>query len=175
MTPCLSDRALTRVAADLGTPGECAHLAACPACAARSRRLDGQIDAIVRVLTTTREPAPRPAPVARRWVAAGVTACLVAMAAAGISTRHETRPRPERGPQIALGLADITAVLLSVDGEPVSAAAFVRDGVPDAACEGRSRDDDIDCADPLGPDERIDWLRLDATDAPASEHHDEGV
>jgi len=48
MSPCLSDDALTRIHADLGSIAERAHLAACPACAARSRQMGRDLDQIGR-------------------------------------------------------------------------------------------------------------------------------
>src|SRR5207247_7194987 len=66
MSRCLSDEALMRVVAELATPAERAHLAACPACGARRSRLEGELDGIRQVLVTTAEPRRLAAP-SRRW------------------------------------------------------------------------------------------------------------
>jgi hypothetical protein len=74
MSPCLSDNALTRVHADLGSIAERAHLAACGECTARSRQMRRDLDLIAAVLRDTREPTTRPAPVRaqRGWLPAAV-------------------------------------------------------------------------------------------------------
>ena len=46
MSRCLSDKALMRVMAELATPAEQAHLAACAACAARWREVSGEMGRI---------------------------------------------------------------------------------------------------------------------------------
>ena len=56
MSPCLSDDALDRVHADLGSIAERAHLAGCAACTGRSRQLRRDLDLITAVLRDTREP-----------------------------------------------------------------------------------------------------------------------
>ena len=50
MKRCLTDRALTRVLAELGKPDELAHLAVCAPCAARYRRLESEMAEVAHVL-----------------------------------------------------------------------------------------------------------------------------
>jgi hypothetical protein len=65
MKRCLTDRALTRVLAELGKPDEHAHLAVCRACAARYRRLQNEMTEIADVLAATPGPRVRTIPGAR--------------------------------------------------------------------------------------------------------------
>ena len=76
MSSCLSDRALMRVLAELGTLAEDAHLAACALCAARYCRLRGEMDMIRHVLVTTPEPSA-PAVAAPRWRVPGLVEAAV--------------------------------------------------------------------------------------------------
>jgi hypothetical protein len=130
VSPCLSDDALTRVHADLGSIAERAHLAACAACTARSRRMRGDLDLIAAVLRDTPEPVTRSAPVRapRRWLPAAVG---LSAAAAGLLVwvevavwRAVTPVPPSMQPQeVAAILSDVSASLFSLSGDPGSASA----------------------------------------------------
>ncbi len=80
MSSCLSDDALERVHADLGSIAERAHLAGCAACTGRSRRLRRDLDLITAVLRDTREPLTRVAPARRRWMPAAIGLSTAALA-----------------------------------------------------------------------------------------------
>lgn len=139
MKRCLTDRALTRVLAELGKPDERAHLAACLACAARCRRLQNEMAEIAHVLAATPEPRVRTMPATRRWIAAAATLAAV-VAGAWLSRETGSRipvpPGSPRDPQMATAMADITAVLFSVDGEPRRRAVSLEpDATHEADCE----------------------------------------
>jgi hypothetical protein len=137
MKRCLTDRALTRVLAELGTPDEHAHLAACLACAARYRRLQNEMTEIADVLAATPGPRVPTIPASRRWIAA---AAALAAVVAGVWLSWETgspvRPGSPRDPQVTTAMADITSVLFSVDGEPRRrAVALEPNATPEADCD----------------------------------------
>ena len=126
MTSCLSDQALMRVVAELGTSGELAHLATCAACAAHQRRLTDELDVIRHVLVTTPEPSGPITSARRRWVPAMAALSAVVMVSAllwlevivwkTIQSASEEEPAPE-----TVGvLVDVSSALLSVDGEPIA-------------------------------------------------------
>lgn len=130
MSPCLSDDALTRVHADLGSIAERAHLAACTACTARSRRMRGDLDLIAAVLRDTPEPVTRSAPVRapRRWLPAAVgLSAAAAMLLVWVEVavwRAVTPVPPSMQPQeVAAILSDVSASLFSLSGDPGSASA----------------------------------------------------
>ena len=130
MTPCLSDDALTRVHADLGSIAERAHLAACAACTARSRRMRGDLDLIAAVLRDTPEPVTRSAPVRapRRWLPAAVglsAAAAVLLVWVEVAVWRAVTPvPPSMQPQeVAAILSDVSASLFSLSGDPGSASA----------------------------------------------------
>ena len=130
MSPCLSDGALTRVHADLGSIAERAHLAACAACTARSRRMRGDLDLIAAVLRDTPEPVTRSAPVRapRRWLPAAVglsAAAAVLLVWVEVAVWRAVTPvPPSMQPQeVAAILSDVSASLSSLSGDPGSASA----------------------------------------------------
>jgi hypothetical protein len=122
MMRCLSDTSLERLLADLGTADERAHLAACPACAARYQSMLADLATVARVLVTADPPAARPARPFRTWpsvaalaaVAAGVLLWLVP----GLLTPDPPVREEAHHGQVAVTLADISSSLFSVDGEP---------------------------------------------------------
>ncbi len=129
MSPCLSDRALMRVVAELGEPAERAHLATCTDCAARHRRLTGEMDMIRHVLVTTVEPSLPARQAPRRWVPALATLSAVVMVGAllwievAVWKAIRSQSDAEPAPQVADILADVSYALFSVDGEPTSVRA----------------------------------------------------
>ena len=130
MSPCLSDDALTRAHADLGSIAERAHLAACAACTARSRRMRGDLDLIAAVLRDTPEPVTRSAPVRapRRWLPAAVglsAAAAVLLVWVEVAVWRAVTPvPPSMQPQeVAAILSDVSASLFSLSGDPGSASA----------------------------------------------------
>ena len=139
MKRCLTDRALTRVLAELGKPDEHAHLATCVACAARCRRLQNEMAEIAHVLAAQPGPRVRTMPATRQWIAAAATlAAVVAGAWLWRDTGSAIRipPGSPRDPQAATAMADITSVLFSVDGEPRRRAVPLEpDATPEADCE----------------------------------------
>jgi hypothetical protein len=126
---CLSDDALERDLAELASLAERAHLAGCAACATRHRRIRGELVLITGVLRNTPEPRTRPAPVRRRrWMPA--TVALAAVAAALLIWvevavwRAVTPVPPTMQPhEVAAILADVSAALFSVSGDPSGAGA----------------------------------------------------
>jgi len=165
MSPCLSDDRLTRVVAELGTNAELAHLATCVTCTGRYRRLTGEVDLIRRVLLTTAEPQRRA--VRSRW---GSVAAVAALSAAGVAALfwieitawRAIQPASDlaQAEQMSATLADVTAALFSVDGEPQVAladspavvaleqdAALEQDSTVDVArCGEGTGQDDAECA-----------------------------
>lgn len=126
MSRCLSDEALERVEAELASVAERAHLAGCAACAARHRRIRGELALITGVLRDTAEPRTRPvAARRRRWMPA--TVGLAAVAAALLISvevavwRAVTPVPPTMQPhEVAAILADVSAALFSVSGDPAT-------------------------------------------------------
>ncbi len=146
MSRCLGEEALMRVVADLATADERAHLAACAACAARHRRVLGELDTVARVLVAGPVARPRRAPAVRRWT---VVAALSAVAAGALVWTEVVAWRtiqpaqdPARAQQLAAALAEVSSVLFSVDGEPSRALAsspvpgLEPDDDPAPACSG---------------------------------------
>jgi hypothetical protein len=128
MSRCLSDDVLTRVLAELGTDAERSHLAACAACARRSRAMRRGLEAITAVLRDTPEPRPRVAALRRRWLpaAVGLSAAAVAllMWVEVAVWRAVTPVPPTMQPQeVAAILADVSASLFSITGRPASGAS----------------------------------------------------
>lgn len=127
MSRCLSDDALERVEAELAAVVERAHLAGCAACAARHRRIRDDLALIAGVLRDTPEPRTRPAPARRRrWMpatiglAAGAAALLIWVEVA--VWRAVTPVPPTMQPhEVAAILADVSAALFSVSGDPPAA------------------------------------------------------
>lgn len=181
MTRCLSDRALTRVVAELGTPDERAHLAACAACAARYRRIEGEMAEIVDVLSGTPEPRHRVMPGAGRWVA---SAAALAAVAVGVpfwvetGSRTGVQPASDQTRQVAVALSDITSSLFSVDGEPRRPVASLEpDQAFEGGCEAAGRLDGMDCAGGApGLGDETAALDLEINEGPAwlGEDRDEG-
>jgi len=130
VSSCLSDDALTRVHADLGSIAERAHLAACAACTARSRRMRGDLDLIAAVLRDTPEPVTRSAPVRapRRWLPAAVglsAAAAVLLVWVEVAVWRAVTPLPPsmQPQEVAAILSDVSASLFSLSGDPGSASA----------------------------------------------------
>lgn len=130
MSPCLSDDALDRVHADLGSIAERAHLAACSACAERSRRLRRDLDLITAVLRDTREPLTLPltriVPARRRWLPAAIglsTAALALLVWVEVAVWRAVTPVPPtmQPQEVAAILSDVSASLFSVNGDPLPA------------------------------------------------------
>jgi hypothetical protein len=182
MKRCLTDRALTRLLAELGKPDELAHLAVCAPCAARYRRLESEMADVASVLAATPWRRVRTMPAIGRWVAA--TAALAAVVA-GAWFSMETGPRIQvppwspRDPQVATAMADITSALFSVDGEPRGpAAALELDATHEVDCEMSTRVAGIYCADgALGLGEGTGALDLEVNGQSTSsaEGPDEGA
>ena len=127
MNPCLSDDALERVQADLGSIAERAHLAGCAACTGRARRMRRDLDLITAVLRETREPLPHAAPAHRRWIPAAVGLSMAALAllvwVEVAVWRAVTPPATMQPQEVAAILSDVSASLFSVNGDPVPAPA----------------------------------------------------
>jgi hypothetical protein len=130
MSPCLSDDALDRVHADLGSIAERAHLAGCAACTGRSRQLRRDLDLITAVLRDTREPLALPltqiAPARRRWLPAAIglsTAALALLVWVEVAVWRAVTPVPPtmQPQEVAAILSDVSASLFSVNGDPVPA------------------------------------------------------
>lgn len=150
MKRCLTDRALTRLLAELGKPDELAHLAVCAPCAARYRRLESEMAEVAHVLAATPWPRVRTMPATGRWIAAAAAlAAVVAGAWFSMETgsRIHVPPWSARDPQVATAMADITSALFSVDGEPRGpAAALELDATHEADCETTTPIAGIYCA-----------------------------
>ena len=130
MSPCLSDDALDRIHADLGSIAERAHLAGCAACTGRSRQLRRDLDLITAVLRDTREPLTRPltkiASARRRWLPAAIglsTAALALLVWVEVAVWRAVTPVPPtmQPQEVAAILSDVSASLFSVNGDPVPA------------------------------------------------------
>jgi hypothetical protein len=125
MNRCLSDDALERVLAELASVAERAHVAGCAACTARHRRIRSELALITGVLRDTPEPRTRPAPVRRRrWMTATVGLAAVAAALIWVEVavwRAVTPVPPTMQPhEVAAILADVSAALFSVSGDPAA-------------------------------------------------------
>lgn len=156
MTRCLSDETLTRVVAELGTEAELAHLATCAACAARHRRVTGEVDMIRQVLVSTTEPRRRAVP--SRWRSVAAVAALSAVAVGAlvwieVAAWKTIQPTTDLAQeQMSAALTDVTAALFSVDGEPRLAlaespvAALEQDGDAEARCDESTGLDETDCS-----------------------------
>jgi hypothetical protein len=126
MSPCLSDDALDRVHADLGSIAERAHLAGCAACTSRSRQLRRDLELITAVLRDTREPLTHVAPARRRWLPAAIglsTAALALLVWVEVAVWRAVTPVPPtmQPQEVAAILSDVSASLFSVNGDPVPA------------------------------------------------------
>jgi hypothetical protein len=126
MSPCLSDDALDRVHADLGSIAERAHLAGCAACTGRSRQLRRDLELITAVLRDTREPLTHVAPARRRWLPAAIglsTAALALLVWVEVAVWRAVTPVPPtmQPQEVAAILSDVSASLFSVNGDPVPA------------------------------------------------------
>jgi hypothetical protein len=157
MSRCLSDAALARVMAELGTPDERAHLATCVTCTGRYRGLTHDMDVIRHVLATTPEPAARAVPQARRWVP--IVAALSAVAVAAllwieVSVWRAVQPAPPAPEPVTLALADVSAALFSVSGEPARVQSplqeLEQDDETNIACDGPEWLADSRCRGALG-------------------------
>ena len=182
MKRCLTDRALTRLLAELGKPDERAHLAVCAPCTARYRRLESEMGEVAYVLAATPWPRVRTMPTTGRWIAAAAAlAAVVAGAWFSMETgsRIHVPPWSARDPQVATAMADITSALFSVDGEPRGpAAALELDTTREADCETTTPLAGIYCAGgALGLGEETGALDLEVNGQSTSraEGRDEGA
>jgi hypothetical protein len=182
MKRCLTDRALTRLLAELGKPDERAHLAVCAPCAARYRRLESEMAELAYVLTATPWPRVRTMPATGRWVAA--TAALAAVVAGAwlsmeTGSRIQVTPLSRRESQAMTAMADITSALFSVDGEPRGpAAALELDATREADCETTTPIAGIYCAGGalgLGEGTGALDLEVDGQSTSPAEGRDEGA
>ena len=128
MSPCLSDDALERVHADLGSIAERAHLAGCAACTGRSRLMRRDLELITAVLRETREPLTQVTPARRRWIPAAVGLSMAALALlvwVEVVVWRAVTPVPAtmQPQEVAAILSDVSASLFSVNGDPVPAPA----------------------------------------------------
>jgi hypothetical protein len=123
MSGCLSDDALTRVHAELASAAELAHLAACAACTGRYRRQRRELTLITGVLRDTREPRARAVSGRRRWLPAAVGLSVAAVALllwVEVAVWRAVTPLPPtmQPHEVAAILADVSASLFSVSGDP---------------------------------------------------------
>jgi hypothetical protein len=177
MSRCLSDEALMRVVAELGTAAEQAHLTACADCATRQRKVSGEVDRIREVLRSMPEPVRRTAP--RPWRSMVGVAGLAAIAVAALVwievTAWKTIQTTEdlaSVEQIEAAVADVTAAIFSVDGEPArvfadSAAAtgLEPDGDTSTGCDEPGWLDEPECADSLPSlEDPEDSIEMDTTE-----------
>jgi hypothetical protein len=128
MSRCLSDDALTRVQAELAMPAERAHLASCAACTGRSRRLRHDLDLITGVLRDTPEPPPSAVSARRPWLPAAVglsAAALALLLWIEVAVWRAVTPVPPtmQPHEVAAILADVSASLFSVSGDPSATAS----------------------------------------------------
>jgi hypothetical protein len=146
---CLSDDVLLRVASELGTPAQHSHLTSCASCAMRYRRWSGELGMIRQVLVTTEEPR-RPTARSRLRTVAGVAALSAAAVAALLWIEvtawkaFQSEPDVASAEQIETTLADVTAALFSVEGEPARVvsdtqieAVLTRDSDASPECDGQ--------------------------------------
>src|SRR5215475_12142011 len=146
---CLSDDTLLRVASELGTPAQQSHLTSCASCSMRYRRWSGELGTIRQILITTEEPR-RLAVRSRLRTVAGVAA-LSAAAVIGLLWIEVTawkafQPEPDvaSAEQLETTLADVTAALFSVGGEPARVvsdtqieAVLTRNSDASPECDGQ--------------------------------------
>ena len=155
MTPCLSDDALTRVHADLGSIAERAHLAGCAACTARSRQIGRDFDLIAAVLRDTPEPITRPAPARapRRWLPAAIglsAAAAVLLVWVEVAVWRAVTPvPPSMQPQeVAAILSDVSASLFSLSGDPAPGTTAVEESPQSLEAMAREVDSTLTGAEP---------------------------
>jgi hypothetical protein len=182
MKRCLTDRALTRLLAELDKPDERAHLAACALCTARYRRLESEMAEVAEVLATTPWPRVRTMPASGRWIAA---AAALAAVVAGLwfsmetGSRIQVPPSSPRESQAMAAMADINSALFSVDGEPRGpAAALELDATHEADCETTTPITGIYCAGGalgLGEGTGALDLEVDGQFTRSAEGRDEGA
>jgi hypothetical protein len=158
MTRCLSDKALMRVVAELGSTADHAHLVACTACAARREKVSAEVDRIRQVLVTTHEPAARVVRRRRRSLVAlaGLGAAAVAaLLWVEVIAWRSIQPVEDLTSveQVEAALADVTAAIFSVDGDPraVLGEAVVPGGLDQGeggvGCGDPGQLDEADCVD----------------------------
>ena len=128
MSGCLSDEALERGQVELGTVAERAHLTGCAGCTGRYRRMGRQLMVVTDVLRDTTEPVRRAVPLLRRrWMPAtvGLSAAAVALLMwVEVAVWRAVTPPPTMQPlEVAAILADVSASLFSVNGDPSQAGA----------------------------------------------------
>ena len=178
MSRCLSEKMLLRVAAELGTPAQHSHLMTCATCAMRYRRFSGELGTIRQVLLTTDEPRWRTVPSRLRTVAGVTTLAAVAVAALlwiEVTAWKALQPAPEvaSAEQIETTLADVTAALFSVEGEPTRVspesqveAVLVRDGDASPECDSQPGLGMAPCPDGLfGLEESPDASETESMDS----------
>jgi hypothetical protein len=176
VTRCLSDKALIRVIAELGSPADHAHLAACATCTARRQEVSADLRRIRQVLLATPEPARRAVPRPRRSLVALTGLGAAAIAAfiwVEVVAWRTIQPAEDLTSveQVEAALADVTAAIFSVDGEP---GAVLGEGVMpagldqdegDAGCGEPGRLDEAECVDAGQSGAEVpDWIGLDSAD-----------
>ena len=175
MSRCLSDDALMRLMAELGSATEQSHLAACASCAARRRGMSHELDEIRAVLLTT--PEPRTASRRRRPIVAVAGLAAVAVAALvwiEVAVWKTIQPADDTAgvEQVEAALEDVTAAIFSVDGEPtrsfVEALAVTGpdpDGYGSTGCEEPRWLDEAECSDALTRiEEPENEIEIDSTE-----------
>jgi hypothetical protein len=158
---CLSDKALMRLGAELGSAAEQAHLDTCATCAARQRTVSEEVDKIRQVLLTTPEPVGHTVPRPRRSLVALAGLATLAMAALvwiEVAAWKTIQPTEDLTSveQVEAALADVTAAIFSVDGEPTpifgensTVTGLDQDDGPDIGCEEPWWLDDAECSDTM--------------------------
>jgi hypothetical protein len=114
---CLSETALERVAAELGTDAERAHVATCMTCASRRRRLSAELAQITLTLAIAPLPAVDHRRTARRWAAIATAAAIAAGTILGVEVAAwrvvQRMPDAAQAEQMA-ALSDLSTSLFSI-------------------------------------------------------------
>lgn len=126
MSRCLTERRLVHLQAELGDPGEQAHVDGCPACAGRFEALTRDLDVLTGVLARGPMPHPRPQPSFRRWAPAVAGTGALALAAllwVEVAVwRAVTYVPPSMRPEEASAmLTEVSLALFSLNGYSVAA------------------------------------------------------
>lgn len=167
MKRCLSQAAQARVLTDLASNEERAHVAGCSACAAHQQRLASQMGLVARALSARPELAARQPSRTRRGLMIGAASAVAVVAIMWfevVAWRVVQRlPDAAQAEQLA-ALADMSATLFSLRGEPTGAQAGdpttslrpIEDAIcENSDCSALDMDNLIDPDDvsDLGPDD----------------------
>jgi hypothetical protein len=118
---CLSEAALERLAADLGSDAERAHVATCMTCASRRRRLSAELAQLTLTLAIAPLPAVDHRRAARRWAGVAAAAAIAVGTILGVEIAAwrvvQRMPDAAQAEQMA-ALADLSTSLFSLDGDP---------------------------------------------------------